>query len=308
MTETSKLGVFGFGTAHLYGGASRRAALSLVHAAWDAGVTWFDTAPLYGHGASEAILGDALQGRRSEATIVSKVGIDPVNITLPYRLHAQAARLAGKLPGLKRLIAPPPPLSPRFHQFAPDAVRASVERSLKALRTDYLDMLLLHECTPGEAESLLDTLNALKQQGKIKAFGTATSFDETVQIAARRSADFDAFQFAFNLDGPPARGQPLIVHSVLGPRVKQLEQALAGDAAARARASALGIDPDQPDLARRLLAGAARGADVRAVLFSTSKPERVAALAGAGTLSAAEAEAGLAFARWRPENELQAPA
>ena len=104
-----------------------------------------------------------------------------------------------------RLFPPPPHLEPRFHQFSPDLVRMRVEHSLKALRTDVLDLLLLHECTPeaaGEAR-LLETLDALKRQGKIKAYGTATSYEATTQIAARQRGAFDAFQFPVQLEGPP---------------------------------------------------------------------------------------------------------
>ncbi len=303
VAEISKRGVLGFGTGHLYGGASRRASLSLLHAAWDAGVTWFDTAPLYGHGEAESILGDALRGRRSGATIVSKVGIDPVRITLPYRVHALSARLAAKIPGMRQLVSAPEPLSPRFHQFSPDTVGATVDRSLQALRTDYIDLLLLHECTPEEAtdSTLLETLEALKRQGKIRAYGTATSNEATAAIAARQGAAFDAFQFAFHVDGAPETpaGAPLIIHSVLGPRIKQLENLLVTDPMARARAAALGIDPERADLARRLMSAAARMRNVAAVLFSTSRIDRVAMLAGAAAeVSDTDAVAGLEFARW----------
>ncbi len=302
MTQIRKPGVLGFGTGHLYGGATRAASLSLLSAAWDAGVTWFDTAPLYGHGEAEAILGEALRGRRAKATIVSKVGIEPVRINLGYRVHAQSARLAAKLPGMGRLIAQPAPLNPRFHQFAPASVRASVERSLRALRTDYLDLLLLHECTLPEAgdPDLLETLDALKQHGKIKAHGTATSYETTAQIAAREGAAVSAYQFPFSSDGPPRTpaGATLIAHSVLGARINQLEQRLAEDPAARDRARALDIDPGQPDFARRLLSAAARTPDSAAVLFSTSRLDRVVLLASARELSEAASAAGLEFARW----------
>jgi len=301
VTEEPKHGVLGFGTAHLYA-ASRREAIFLLHAAWDAGVRWFDTAPLYGHGAAEGILGEALRGRREGAIIVSKVGIDPVKISLPYRLHALSARVTSGLPGVKRVISPPAPLSPRFHQFAPDAVRATVDRSLKALQCDALDLLLLHECAPAEAANpeLLETLQALKRQGKIKAFGTAAGFEETAEIAARQSAAFDAFQYPFHLDGPPCSqtAAPWIAHSILGARIRQLEQLLSSDAAARDRAMALDVDPDRPDMARRLLSAAARMPNVSAVLFSTTRLDRVAPLAGGLEVSAAEASAGLEFARW----------
>lgn len=303
--ETSKLRAPGFGTGSLYGGRSIGAALTLLHAAWDAGVRWFDTAPLYGHGDAESILGKALVGRRTDAIVVSKVGIEPVRITLGYRLHAQAARLAANVSSAERLLKPPAPLEPRFHQFSPHSVRASVERSLNALRTDYIDLLLLHECTAQEAldGALLEVLEALKQQGKIRAHGIATGYEVSAEIAARPPMGLKACQFPFHLDGPPPApgGVALIVHSILGPRIKDLEQLLEKDGGARAQAKALDIDPDKPDLARRLLAAAARFPQVAGVLFSTSRPDRIASLARAHELSQRDAAAGLAFARWAME-------
>lgn len=300
MTQIRKPGVLGFGTGHLYGGATRGAALALVHAAWEAGIRWFDTAPLYGHGAAEGILGEALRGRRAEATIVSKVGIAPVRINLAYRAHAQSARVAARIPGLRRLLPEPAPLHPLFHQFSPASVRASVERSLKVLRTDYLDLLLLHECTPEEAADalLLETLDALKREGKIRAYGAATSRAATAQIAARPGAALDAYQFEFQPDGPPCAppGALLMAHSLLGARLAELERRLAQEPAAREAARALAIDPERPDMARRLLAAAAQEHD--AVLFSTSRPERVEALARARDVSKADAAACLTFVRW----------
>jgi len=59
------------------GALSRRESLALLSAAWDAGVRHFDVAPLYGHGEAERILGSFLAGRRDEATIVTKFGIEP---------------------------------------------------------------------------------------------------------------------------------------------------------------------------------------------------------------------------------------
>jgi hypothetical protein len=298
---TAGIGRIGFGTGSLYGGREHARSLALVRTALDAGIQWIDTAPLYGHGAAEAIVGEAISGRRDEIMLVSKAGILPSRITASYRVRGKLAVLASRLPGGERILPAPPPLRPSFHVFDPAAVRASVERSLKALRTDRLDRLLLHECDPDEARepALLDLLQSLVQEGKILGFGLATQRDKTLRIAdGPAGARFSVLQLpgdepASPLGLVPLRaGQGVVLHTLLGPRLKAVLALLANDADARARAAALGIDPDQPDLARRLLAHAARQQGVVAALFSTSDPTRLRAAADAISISAEAAAAG----------------
>lgn len=100
---------------------------AVVDAALDAGVTHFDTAELYGEGASESFLGRALGARRSEVVIATKFG---------YR--------GGDAAG---------------GQATPDAVRQSAEGSLKRLQTDVIDLYYLHR--PDPETPIADTLGAL---------------------------------------------------------------------------------------------------------------------------------------------------
>lgn len=298
---TVGMGRIGFGTGSLYGGREHARSLALVRAALDAGIRWIDTAPLYGHGAAEAIVGEAISGRRDEIMLVSKAGILPSRITTSYRIRGKLAALAGRLPGGTRILPAPPPLRPRFHVFDPAAVRASVERSLTALRTDRLDRLLLHECDPDEAcePVLLEMLQDLVREGKILGFGIATQRDKTLRIAdGPAGARFSLLQLpgddpASPLGSVPVRaGQGVVLHTLLGTRLKAVLTRLANDADLRARAVGLGIDPDRPDLARRLLAYAAREQGVVAALFSTSDPARLRATADAISISADAAAAG----------------
>jgi len=294
-------GRIGFGTGHLYAGRARTGAVALVRAAIDAGISWIDTAPLYGHGAAEGIVGEAIAGQRDSLTLVSKVGILPSRLNLAYKLHVRLAKLAGKLPAGRTILPPPPERHPQFHVFAPAAVRFSVERSLAALRTDRIDWLLLHECEPDEAAQaeLLDLLDRLVSEGKILGYGTATQRDSTAQIAAStQGARFGLMQVpALAPASPPDRftpmpGQGIVLHSVLAANLKSVLARLQTDPGLRATAMHLGIDPDQSDLARRLIAHAARQPGVRTVLFSTSDAARLADTAQALSLSPKDADAG----------------
>ncbi len=114
----------------------------VVHAALDAGVTLFDTADMYDDGTSERILGKALDGRRSDVTVVSKFGL--------------------KTASDQRDI-------PRGSR---DYIIRSCEGSLERLGTDYIDLYLHHRPDPlTPVAETLDALDRLIDQGKIRYYG-----------------------------------------------------------------------------------------------------------------------------------------
>lgn len=280
----------GFGASNLYGGKRRAQSLRLVAAALDSGITWFDTARLYGHGDADGILGEALKGRRARLTIIGKAGILPSRISFAHRVHAKAAAL--------RLLPAPAPAQPKFGAFEPAELRASVEASLSALRTDYLDGLLLHE-VPAETarrDEVIDLLETLRREGKVRAFGAATSLEHTLSLARRRPPSCEALQFASSAWTDNAgrvrtlAGDAFVVtHSALGAPLAGLIQALQHDEALRTRARQLGIDPAHPNLGPRLLALAMLRNPGGVALFSSSKTERIAEAATALAITAEEA-------------------
>ncbi|MGA2617405.1 MAG: aldo/keto reductase [Thermoguttaceae bacterium] len=116
-------------------GQQRGDSIAAVHAAIEAGVNFFDTAPLYGNGESEEILGEALAGRRGELIVATKVS--PADL--------EPARL-----------------------------RARCEQSLRALRTDYIDLYQIH--FPNFAiplEATYRTMDDLRREGKVRWLGVS---------------------------------------------------------------------------------------------------------------------------------------
>lgn len=185
----------GYGTAALGRSLTSRERLRLVEAAFDAGVTYFDTAPLYGAGAAEATLGRL----RGEITIATKAGIVPPGLTqlaLGKALRRPAAAAAGR--------------------FAPADVRDQLEGSLRRLRRDRVDVLLLHEVGPESVEPLLETLADLRETGAIGRWGVATSAAATAAILVAHSPGVVQLAAAEATD-PGA--SDLVVHSVLAGRV-----------------------------------------------------------------------------------------
>jgi aryl-alcohol dehydrogenase-like predicted oxidoreductase len=133
--ETSRL-AFGTSRLHYVDGSDRQRLLS---AAADLGLTHLDTAPAYGDGLAEREVGAFIQGRRSRVTIATKYGIppDPVLAALPsLALPLRAARAVARRVGLWRMQRP---------MLTPAGLRASAEASLRRLRTDTIDILMLHE-------------------------------------------------------------------------------------------------------------------------------------------------------------------
>lgn len=116
----------------------RREAIAAFRRGLDLGLTHIDTAEMYGDGRSEALIGEAIAGRRDEVFLVSKV--------LP-------------------------------HNASRRGVQAACERSLKHLKTDRLDCYLLHWRGPHPLDETFAAFEALKQQGKILSWGVS-NFDE----------------------------------------------------------------------------------------------------------------------------------
>ena len=181
----------GFGTAGLSREPSKRRRLDVLAAALDSGIRHFDTAPLYGLGESERLLGEFLATRPEPVTVATKFGLAPSGVAArlaPVQAVARAALRS--FPALRRIVRSRASALQRTPQFDAAIARASLERSLAALRRDGVDLLLLHECSPQSVTDpdLLHCLEELRASGRIRAFGTATAFDRTLRMLESRSA------------------------------------------------------------------------------------------------------------------------
>lgn len=178
----------------------RAAAIRTIHAALDAGINIIDTAPSYGAGNSESIIGEATQGRRDQFVLASKVGY-----------HA-----------------------------TPQEVVASVEESLKRLRTDVIDIIQFHGGSyfPDDVrrildEGLLDALAGLRDKGKVRFLGFTTE-EPFCALPLIASGRFDAMQVRYNLihqgaafHAFPAAGEADMGISVMRPFTSGVLQRLA---------------------------------------------------------------------------------
>jgi len=147
----------------MWGGADDDRSVAAIHKAIDLGVNVIDTAPVYGEGHSEEVVGRALEGIRDRVVLATKCGL-----VWPPRTG--------------RVHFTDPEGRTFFHNLEPDSVIAECEASLTRLRTDVIDLYQCHWPDPGS--SLDDTMPALlklQEQGKVRAVGVSNFSTEQMQ-------------------------------------------------------------------------------------------------------------------------------
>jgi aryl-alcohol dehydrogenase-like predicted oxidoreductase len=153
--EVSAIGYGAMGLSHGYGSAmDRKEAIALVRAAFERGVTFFDTAQIYG-AANEEIVGEALEPFRGRAVIATKFGFD---------LDAPAEQ--------------------QMLNSRPENIRKVTEGSLKRLRVEAIDLYYQHRVDPNvPIEDVAGVINDLIREGKVKHFGLSEAGEQTIRRA-----------------------------------------------------------------------------------------------------------------------------
>ncbi|MGP5568136.1 aldo/keto reductase [Pseudomonas helleri] len=154
--EVSPLGLGCMGLSHGYGPATEtKKAVSLIRAAVDRGVTFFDTAEVYGPYLNEEVVGEALASVRDQVVIATKFGFTFGGDNKQQVLNSK-----------------------------PEHIRWAVEGSLKRLRTDVIDLLYQHRVDPDvPIEDVAGTVKDLIAEGKVKHFGLSEAGAQTIRRA-----------------------------------------------------------------------------------------------------------------------------
>ena len=282
--HTSQLG---FGCVRLTAQRSRREALQILEQAFALGITHFDVARAYGFGRAEGILGEFLQGKREKVTVATKFGLLPPAGLAGNRWIIDAAKtMLAPFPKLLRRAKSRGAAMGKVSVFDPNAAVQSLQTSLRQLKTDYIDILLLHEATLADAasESLIEALQRQVSEGRVRCLGVASDFEKLHQDAALLPASYQVVQFN---DNAAMRNLPklahresraLITHSVFQP-VEQLRQAMAGRPHLVQRfSSEIGADLSHSGVLGSLLLQFALQSNAEGiVLFSSVDPARVTA-------------------------------
>lgn len=163
----------------MWGGTDEAKSISAIQASIDEGISLIDTAPAYGQGLSEEIVGKAIAGRREKVVLATKCGLV---------WHTQKGNHFFDYDG-----------KPVHRYLGKDAIVHEVEQSLKRLGTDYIDHYITHwqDPTTPIAETM-EALESLKTQGKIRSIGASntTADDVKAYVAA---GQLDAIQEEYSM-------------------------------------------------------------------------------------------------------------
>ena len=199
---TKRVSVLGLGCAPMLGRAGRRESLAALGAAFDAGITFFDTARSYGYGACEGLLGEFFAGaRRDKVVLCTKFGILPAKAGWKNKVKPLARAVLRVAPGLRGAVRKQAAAQFTPGQFSVETLRTSFETSLRELKTDYVDLLLMHN-PPVEAareQDLLEAMERLVEQGKVRMAGVSADGEAIGEILAERAPVLKAAQFPLNL-------------------------------------------------------------------------------------------------------------
>jgi aryl-alcohol dehydrogenase-like predicted oxidoreductase len=175
--------VVGLGTwaigGWMWGGTDETGSIAAIRASLDEGVSLIDTAPAYGQGLAEEIVGKAIRGRRDEVVLATKCGLV---------WHTQRGNHFFDYD-----------TGPVHRYLGKESIAYEVEQSLKRLDTDHIDLYLTHWQDPTTPiADTMEALIALKDQGKIRAIG-ASNLAESELRAYAATGSLDAIEEEYSM-------------------------------------------------------------------------------------------------------------
>ena len=275
--KTSRLG---YGTSGLHGGLSKRASLRLLETAFDAGVRHFDTAPAYGLGGSEAIVGEFLARHRGQVSITTKFGLLPPKSKTLFGIARTLLRpLVAPFPRVKSQVVrtmsavsvkSAPPANVRY---SVEAMQASLGDSLRALRCDRIDLFLLHEAEGIDVnDDLRAALDNQVRKGVIGAWGLGSARTKIDSAVVDTFTPYAVLQFEWSVRSgrrPHYPGSFMITHGALKDAMAWLRKELAQRQRRDGLKEAVADSRSLP----KMLLGAAMVANPTGIVLFTSKLE-----------------------------------
>lgn len=272
----------GFGCSGLMGGLSERESLRLLDTAFDAGIRHFDVAPSYGHGRAEYCLGKFLRDKAGKVTVTTKYGILPPRQAGVLDIARQVARpLLRRLPGVRHRAAQAVAALKTKAGFSAEEAQISLDRSLRQLGLDSVDLWLLHEATADDLDhsDLLEWLQKKKQQGKIRAYGVGTERQNLAAVWQRHRDYCPVLQFESSVveDRPFFPGALSIHHRTVSGALGPIGEAFRRDPGLSRRwSNELNLDLTDAQMLAALLLRTSLWRNLNGlVLFSSRTPAHI---------------------------------
>ncbi len=283
-TQTTRVG---FGCSNLLGDKTREMGLRLLETAYDGGIRHFDVARVYNFGDAEAIVGEFAAGKRDEITISTKFGLMPREGVAKMKGPVQMARrIMRSSSWVRKLVRRNVKNLTQAGQFDLATAQKSLEASLRALRTDYLDTYLMHECSAADCtEEIYTFLQTAMQAGKIRTHGCGTAFGRIPAIVNEHPEFLPVAQFESSLNKAhvaafegmrPRQTQLVITHGAMAAAAPVRAQLENNEALRSALQAELGLDLSAgSNLYGLLLRYALLENPDGIVLFRAAAPDRV---------------------------------
>ncbi|MEJ5992836.1 aldo/keto reductase [Pedobacter sp. Du54] len=190
----------GFGCVGLTTQPSVKHALNILSCAYENGITAFDTAPIYGQGYSELILGKFSKNKRSKLAITTKFGLGNVKMPTIQPIVALPLNYLRK----KLIQSPQQPVEHNYvkvprREISKEQVKFDFYSSLKRLQTSYIDTYLLHEGTPDFlTDEALEFVFELKEKGLVRKIGLGVCHKNLEDINPKQLINWDILQYENN--------------------------------------------------------------------------------------------------------------
>lgn len=293
LTERLGSSALGLGCANLFREPSAKRRLRLLEAAYDCGVTHFDVAPMYGLGVAEWELGRFARPRRDRIVIATKFGLATTRLARQVaRIQAPVRQLFLAMPSLRErarssAVGPSSGLGGALlytkRGYDSRSARVSLEQSLKALRTDYVDLFLLHDPAPGDvqSEAIRPFLEDAVSRGDIREWGVAGEPEAALDAARSFDGRVPLMQVRDDILARPVwalpdDADPRITFGVLARPLGRLSAHLAEPSTRQRWSDATGVDcGSTQELVNLLLRDAFVTNSCGTVLYSSIQEERI---------------------------------